>query len=118
MYGSGVVLAGVTGFICLQKIYGIDKNSSLDQYHGYVYEKKGTALVFLLSAIGLLGFPITAAFIGIDVFFTHIQAHQVPLITLTALCFLFIELAAIRIYCGIFLGLHKKLNDPVAFRSS
>jgi NADH-quinone oxidoreductase subunit L len=118
MYISGVLLAFVVGYISLKKIYGIDNNISLNQFHGYVYEQKGTARLFLLAAIGLLGFPVTAAFIGIDVFFTHIHANQVVLITLTALCFLFIELAAIRIYCRIFLGLHKKLNHPVAFRSS
>ena len=102
----------------LKRIYTIDRNVSLNQFHGYVYEQKGTAILFLLAAIGLLGFPITAAFIGIDVLFTHIHANQIGLITLTALCFLFLELAAIRIYCRIFLGLHKKLNHPVAFRSS
>lgn len=118
MYGSGITLAGIAGFISLKKIFNIDRDISLNQFHGYVYEQKNTALVFLLSAIGLLGFPITAAFVGIDVFFTHIQANQIALIVLTALCFLFIELAAIRIYCRIFLGLHKKLNHPVAFRSS
>lgn len=118
MYGSGVLLAYVTGFACLQKIYSIDKDISLDKYHGYVYEQKTTAFIFLLSAIGLLGFPVTAAFIGIDVFFTHIHADQVILIILLALSFLFIELAAIRIYCRIFLGLHKKPDHPIAFRSS
>lgn len=118
MYASGVILAALIGYGCLNKIYNIDKDISLNQFHGYVYEQKGTALLFLLAAIGLLGFPITASFIGIDVLFTHIHANQIALITLTALCFLFIELAAIRIYCRIFLGLHKKLNHPVAFRSS
>ena len=118
MYGTGILTAGILGLVCLQKIKAIDNNINLNQYHGYVYEKKNTALLFLLSAIGLLGFPLTAAFIGIDVFFTHIHAHQGFLITLTALCFLFLELAAIRIYCRIFLGLHKKLDHPVAFRSS
>ena len=118
MYANGITVAGIVGFISLQKIYGIDKDVSLNHFHGYVYEQKTTALVFLLSSIGLLGFPITAAFVGIDVFFTHIHADQTLLIILTALSFLFIELAAIRIYCRIFLGLHKKLNHPVAFRSS
>lgn len=118
MYGTGILTAGILGLVCLQKIKAIDNNINLNQYHGYIYEKKNTALLFLLSAIGLLGFPLTAAFIGIDVFFTHIHAHQGALITLTALCFLFLELAAIRIYCRIFLGLHKKLDHPVAFRSS
>ena len=118
MYASGVILAALVGYACLNRIYRIDKNISLNEFHGYVYEQKGTAILFLLSAVGLLGFPITAAFIGIDVLFTHIRADQIALITLTALCFLFIELAAIWIYCRIFLGLHKKLNHPVAFRSS
>lgn len=118
MYASGVILAAIIGYISLQRVYNIDKNIRLNQFHGYVYEQKGTGILFLLAAIGVLGFPITAAFIGVDVLFTHIHADQIALITLTALCFLFIELAAIRIYCRIFLGLHKKLNHPVAFRSS
>ncbi len=118
MYGSGILLMAVIGSLCLQRIYRIDGNISLNQFHGYVYEQKGTSLLFLLAAIGLLGFPVTAAFIGIDVFFTHIGANQAVLIILAALCFIFIELAAIRIYCRIFLGLHKKLDHPVAFRSS
>ena len=118
MYVTGVVLATIVGYACLKRVHNIDGNTILNQFHGYVYEQNGTALIFLLSAIGLLGFPITAAFIGIDVMFTHIHPNQIVLITLTALCFLFIELAAIRIYCRVFLGLHKKLNHPVAFRSS
>ena len=118
MYASGVFLAAALGYYCLLRIYRIDRDVSLNHFHGYVYEQKNTALLFLLAAIGLLGFPITAAFIGIDVFFTHIGSGQTVLIILTALCFLFIELAAIRIYCRIFLGQHKKLYHAVAFRSS
>ena len=118
MYGSGVIVAYIAGLISLQKIYNIDKEINLDKYHGYVYEQKSTAFIFLLAAPGLIGFPVTAAFIGIDVFFTHIHENQIALITLISLCFLFVELAAIRIYCRIFLGLHKKLNHPVAFRTT
>jgi NADH-quinone oxidoreductase subunit L len=117
-YGTGILAAFLLGWYCLQKIKSIDNDIVLDKYHGYVYEQKTTALLFLIAATGLLGFPVTAAFIGIDVFFTYIQGDQVALIILAAFCFLFIELAAIRIYCRIFLGLHKKLDHPVAFRSS
>ena len=73
---------------------------------------------FLIASIGLLGFPVTTAFIGIDVFFTYVESGQPVLITLLALCFIFIELAAIRIFLRIYLGPHKKLYHPVAFRSS
>ena len=106
------------GFYCLNRIKAIDNDILLNNYHGYVYEQKNTAFLFLLAAIGMLGFPITAAFIGIDVFFTYVDDGQAVLISLLALCFIFIELSAIRIFLRIFLGPHKKLNHPVAFRSS
>lgn len=117
-YGSGVLAAWLLGYYCLRRIRAIDKDISLDQFHGYVYEEENTGLLFLLAAVGMLGFPVTAAFIGIDVLFTYVQSGQLGLIILLALCFLFIELAAFRILLRIFLGPHKKLNHPVAFRSS
>ncbi len=117
-YTSGIAAAFLLGWYCLQKIKSIDNDMSLSNYHGYVYEQKKTGLLFLIAAVGLLGFPVTAAFIGIDVFFTYVGAGEFVSISLLALCFIFIELAAIRIYLRIFLGLHKKLNHPVAFRSS
>jgi NADH-quinone oxidoreductase subunit L len=117
-YASGVVPAFLLGYYCLQKIKAIDNNISLNQYHGYVYEQENAGLLFLLSAIGMLGFPVTAAFIGIDVLFTYVESTQTALIVLLALCLLFIELSAFRILLRIFMGPHKKLNHPVAFRSS
>jgi NADH-quinone oxidoreductase subunit L len=117
-YASGVVLAFGLGYYCLQKIKAIDNDIALNRFHGYVYESETTGFLFLVAAIGMLGFPITAAFIGIDVIFTYVESDQSVLIALLALCFLFIELAAFRILLRIFLGPHKKLNHPVAFRSS
>lgn len=118
MYSAGVLIAFALGYFCLQKTFAVDKDISLDKYHGYVYEQKTTALLFLIAAIGLIGFPVTTAFIGIDVFFNYVESGQIVLITLLALCFIFIELAAIRIYLRIYLGPHKKLYHPVAYRSS
>ena len=117
-YTSGIAAAFALGSYCLTRVKGIDNDISLNHYHGYVYEEKITALLFLLSTIGILGFPLTGAFVAIDVYFTYVGSGQVLTITLMALCFIFIELAAIRIFLRIFLGQHKKLNHPVAFRSS
>ena len=117
-YTSGIGLAFILGFYCLKRMEAIDNDIVLNNFHGYVYEEKITALLFLVAAIGMLGFPITAAFIGIDVLFTYVGDSQAVLIGLLALCLLFIELAAIRIFLRIFLGQHKKLHHPVAFRSS
>ena len=117
-YVSGITLAFILGYYCLRKIKAIDNSISLNQYHGYVYEQNTTGFLFLVAAMGMLGFPITAAFVGIDVLFTYVHSDQIALIILMALCFLFIELTAFRILLRIFLGPHKKLNHPVAFRSS
>ena len=117
-YASGVLLAFLLGYYCLQKIKGIDNDISLNRFHGYVYEQETIGFMFLLAAMGMLGFPLTAAFIGIDVLFTYIHSDQTVLIVLLALCFVFIELSAFRILLRIFFGPHKKLDHPVAFRSS
>lgn len=117
-YVSGILLAFFLGFYCLQKIKAIDNDISLNQFHGYVYEQETTGFLFLLSAMGMLGFPLTAAFIGIDVLFTYVHSDQTALIILMALCFVFIELSAFRILLRIFLGPHKKNYHPTAFRSS
>ena len=117
-YISGVLAAFLLGYYCLQKIKSIDNDVSLNRFHGYVYEQETTGFLFLLSAMGMLGFPLTAAFIGIDVLFTYVHSDQMVLIILMGLCFIFIELASFRILLRIFLGPHKKLNHPVAFRSS
>lgn len=117
-YASGVLLAFLLGWYCLQKIKSIDNDISLNQFHGYVYEENTTGFLFLVASMGMLGFPLTAAFIGIDVLFTYVGTNQIALIVLMALCFIFIELSAFRILLRIFFGPHKKLNHPVAFRSS
>jgi len=117
-YASGILPAFVLGYYCLQKIKAIDNDISLNLFHGYVYEQETTGLLFLFACIGMLGFPITAAFIGIDVFFTYVHSSQTGLVILMGLCLLFIELSAFRILLRIFMGPHKKLNHPVAFRSS
>ncbi len=118
IYLSGSSIAAVVGYLCLNKIKAIDNNIDLNQYHGYSYEKPKVAFYFLLAGLGVLGFPITPTFIGMDLLFTHIHAHQIALILVMALSFLFLELAILRIYCRVFLGQHKKADHPIAFKSS
>lgn len=117
-YASGVLLAWIPGVICLNRMHQHGGDISLSSFHGYVYEQEKTGFVFLLAAIGMLGFPITAAFIGIDVLFTYIGSKQYLLISLMAGCMFLVEMAAFRILIRIFFGPHKQLTHPVAFRST
>lgn len=118
IYLSGTVISAIAGYICLSKIRSIEDSIDLNGFHGYIYEHPKLAFVFLLSCLGLLGFPITPTFIGIDLMFSHIGEGQVALIIFTSLSFVFIELSVLRIYARIFLGQHKKTYHAIAFRSS
>ena len=118
IYLGGGTVSAITGWLCLKKIKSIDNDIELNGFHGYVYEQPALALLFLLSCLGILGFPITPTFIGIDLLFSHIRDHQLVLIGFIALCFVFIELSVMRIYARIFMGQHKKPYHAIAFRSS
>jgi NADH:ubiquinone oxidoreductase subunit 5 (subunit L)/multisubunit Na+/H+ antiporter MnhA subunit len=118
IYLSGALVSFVIGYICLNKIATIDNDIQLNRFHGYTYEKPTTGIIFLLCCLGLVGLPFTPTFIGIDLLFSHIGKEEILLIVLTALSFIFMELAVIRIYARVFLGQHKKAYHPIAFRSS
>ncbi|HEX8331096.1 MAG TPA: proton-conducting transporter membrane subunit [Segetibacter sp.] len=118
IYLSGIVVGALSGYACLNKIYQIDNDISLNHFHGYSYEKPRIAFVFLLSSLALIGFPFTPTFLGIDILFAHIHQDQPILIAITSLSFIFIEIAILRIYARVFLGQHKKNYHPIAYRSS
>ncbi len=118
LYLSGGVISSILGYICLSKIKSIDNDIDLNKFHGYTYEHPKLALVFLLSCLGLVAFPITPTFIGFDLLLTHIQHDQIILIIVVALYFVLIEISALRVYARIFMGQHKKAYHAMAFRSS
>lgn len=118
IYLSGITVGAFAGYICLNKTKRIDGDISLNQFHGYAYEKPTIAFIFLLSCLALIGFPFTPTFLGIDILFTHIHKDQPLLVTVTSLSFIFMEIAVLRIYARIFLGQHKKNYHPIAYRSS
>ncbi len=118
LYGSGILLAGITGFVSLWKVKQIDPNITLTSWHGYVHEQPVNSLVFLLSGLGILAFPITTAFVGLDLLFTSIGHHQYIMIGFVALTVAMIELTVLRIYSRVFLGQHVKQDHPIAFKAS
>ena len=115
---SGAGACYAVGYFCLQRIQVLDHEVDLDRFHGHVYEYPMLAFIFLLACLGLVGFPFTPTFIGIDILFSHIHKQEIMLIIFIALSFIFMELAVLRMYARIFLGQHKKPYHPIAFRSS
>ena len=60
--------------------------------------------IFLLSCLGIAGFPITSAFLGEDLILTHIHTEQWILAALIAFTFIINGLAVIRIFARLFYG--------------
>jgi len=118
LYLSGIVFMGAIGFITIQKLKTLESHVDLNQFNGHAYEHPKFAFVFLLSCLGLTGFPITPTFVGEDIIFTHIHEDQVALAFFTASSLIIDGIAAIRIYARLFLGPHIKTNHESAFKSS
>jgi len=74
--------------------------------------------VFLISCLGLSGFPITPTVIGEDLIFNHIHEDQFWLAAFISLSFIIDGLSIIRIYARVFLGPHVKSVYDMAYRSS
>jgi NADH-quinone oxidoreductase subunit L len=116
-YLSGIITAWYIGFLVLNNLRK-QEWVSLDQFYGHSYEHPKIAMLFLLCALGLSGFPITPSFVGEDLIFSHIHYNQIGLAFFTALSLIINGLATIRIYARVFLGPHIKTYHEVAKRSS
>lgn len=108
LYLTGVLVAGLVGYLALLKLQKIESVVNLNQYLGHVYEHPKFAFFFLLACLGMTGFPITTTFIGEDLLFSHIHSDQVFLAIFVSLSFIISGISAIRIYARLFLGPHIK----------
>lgn len=117
-YLSGVVIGGLIGYACIQRLRHLESWVSLDRFYGHSYEHPKIALVFLIACLCVAGFPITPTFIGEDLIYSHIKEDQFLLAFFVSLSLIIDGMAAIRIYARIFLGPHVKTYHEVAKRSS
>lgn len=119
IYLSGVIIAGIIGFIVLAVLRSRERRYfDLNRYYGHVYQYRKLAMLFLLSCLGLMGFPLSPTFIGVDLLFSHIHEAQYLLASFHAISYVFGGIALIRIYARLFLGPHIKNNHPTAITSA
>lgn len=118
MYITGILIAGVLGYLALLKLKKLEKRILLNQYLGHVYEHPKFAFLFLLAALGVTGFPITSTFIGEDLLFSHIESKQILLAFFVASSFVVSGIAGVRIYTRLFLGPHIKTYHELPYKSS
>ena len=116
-YLSGVLEAGSIGLIVLYLLAKKEKYS-LDDYYGHAIEHKYKAIIFLLSALALGGFPVTTTFLGEDLLFSHVHLNQPFFMAMLAVNYVISGIAIMRIYARIFLGPNHKWYRPEARRSA
>ena len=118
VYLSGIAVSGLVGLIALSRLRTSEHHIDLDHHQGHAFRHTRLALIFFLACLGLSGFPITPAFIGEDLIFSHIHENQIPLAGITALSLIIDGLAIIRIYAKLFMGTYTKTYHEVAYKSS
>jgi formate hydrogenlyase subunit 3/multisubunit Na+/H+ antiporter MnhD subunit len=116
LYLSGIFVAGIIGYLTLQRLFRIDGKITLSRFQGLSETHPKIALVFLLASLGMTGFPITPAFIGEDLIFTHIHEDQFALAAIVSLSFILDGLAVIRIYARVFMGPNSKTHAEFSNR--
>jgi NADH-quinone oxidoreductase subunit L len=104
LYLSGIVFSGILGLTILTIMKRKEPGLDLSEFHGHQKKYPKMAFVFLLACLGMTGFPITPAFIGEDLLFTHIHENQLLLAATISLSFIVDGLSIIRVYARVFMG--------------
>lgn len=119
IYLSGVMGFGILGYLILEYLRKKEPEYfDLNQYYGHIYEYRKLALVFLIATLGLMAFPISPTFIGVDLLFSHIHEDQYLLAFFDSASFIIGGIALIRIYSRLFLGPYIKNYHEKALKSS
>lgn len=117
-YVGGVLISYLLGQYALNEIRKKEVVIRLNEYQGHCYEHPTMEFFFLISCLGLMGFPITSAFIGTELLFNTITSNQILQLILLSLVFYINGLSMIRIYGRVFLGPHIKTYHESARRTS
>ncbi len=117
-YAGGITISYFLGHFALNKIRKEETHISLHGYQGHCYEYPVTEFLFFVSILGLMGFPITSAFVGMELLLNGVELPQISLLVLLLLSFLVNGLAMLRMYVRIFLGPHIKTYHTQARKSS
>lgn len=110
VYLSGVIVFGLSGLLVITWLKRVTGQHGMNYYQGHVKKYPTIAFFFLLSALGLMGFPLSPTFIGEDLLFSHIHQDQFLLAALAALAFVMEGIVTIRIFARLFLGGKKEFG--------
>lgn len=103
IYLSGALVSALLGFVVLCRLNENTNLIDLSSFRGNIKKFSTLGILFLISALGISGFPITPTFIGEDLIFSHISESEYILAFFVAMTFIVNGLSAIRMYARLFL---------------
>jgi len=113
LFFSGIIVAWLLGLLLIVKMTRIDGPTMNPYMYRAMDEKMPIhALLFFLTFLGLVGFPITPAFLGQDLMLFHLSSEHAWMAPLVAIAFVLNGISASGIYMRICAG------RPVEIRPS
>ena len=102
---SGIIVAWLMGLLLIVRMTRIDGPNMNPYIYRAMDEKMPIhALLFFLAFLGLVGFPITPAFLGQDLLLFHLSSEHAWMAPLVAIAFVLNGISASGIYMRICAG--------------
>ena len=118
LYLVSICFFGAIGYKAIKNLEKETDLITLDQYHGNSQLHPKLSILFLVACLGLIGFPISPLYIGIDLLLTYIESDQYLIMISVAFCLIFIEISLLRIYTRLFCGIPLNALEPISFKSA
>ena len=118
LYLVSICFFGLIGYKAIKNLEKETEVITLDQFHGNSQMHPKLSILFLVACLGLIGFPISPLYIGIDLLLTYIESDQYLIMISVGLCLIFIEISLLRIYTRLFCGIPINPTEPISFKSA
>jgi NADH:ubiquinone oxidoreductase subunit 4 (subunit M) len=114
IFASGIIPAWLLGIVVLAKILKNDHFASEPFAYRAIAETQPTlSLLLFLSFLGLVGFPISPAFLGEDLLLSHASNHAPWFALPITIAFVINGIAAARVFQRLCMGRPTELNEAV-----
>lgn len=111
IFASGIIPAWALGIVALAKLL---KNENFAEspftYRAFSETQPKLSLLLFLSFLGLVGFPISPAFLGEDLLLSHASSHDPWFALPITIAFVINGIAAARIFQRLCMGRPNELN--------
>jgi formate hydrogenlyase subunit 3/multisubunit Na+/H+ antiporter MnhD subunit len=111
IFASGIIPAWILGMFVLQKLLKNDRFADAPfTYRAFAETRPKLSLLLFLSFLGLVGFPISPAFLGEDLLLSHASSHDPWFALPITIAFVINGIAAARVFQRLCMGRPSELS--------